>query len=73
MSEEPGKQKPEAYVTFEFPRYDGWEESYEGKCDICHATTALSDVTPGVQYGWRVGYVCSACVERNKRKGKFNE
>lgn len=40
---------------------DDWENSFEGKCDICRKDKQLHEVKPGVQYGWRVGYVCYEC------------
>jgi len=54
----------EAEALIEVPHYDKWEETFDGKCDICRATKTINEVTPGVQFGWRVGYVCASCSSR---------
>lgn len=59
MTEEEMKRR--TFAVIELPLADGWEETYEGKCDICHTQKHITEVSPGVQYGWRVGYVCKDC------------
>lgn len=51
-------------ITIEVPHCDKWEETFDGKCDICRAPKTINEVTPGVQFGWRVGYVCASCSSR---------
>jgi hypothetical protein len=38
-----------------------WEKGYTGHCDICQRKTHFTDIRPGMNCGWKVGYVCSKC------------
>jgi hypothetical protein len=40
---------------------DDWVERFDGKCDVCQKPKAIQEVTPGVWFGWRVGYICENC------------
>lgn len=47
---------------------DGWVSGFEGKCDLCRKPKKIDQVHPGVQFGWRVGYVCNDCGELDYNK-----
>lgn len=38
-----------------------WESKFHGRCDICATPKFLSEVHPGYENGWKVGYVCFIC------------
>lgn len=39
-----------------------WELKYTGCCDICGEPKPIEQIRPGVELGWKVGYVCDKHV-----------